>query len=65
MKHVYVILIVLVVALAKAQAPTWNGLETQKLLASCILHHTDSVVCVATDGMAFSYQGAKFVKLTP
>jgi hypothetical protein len=42
--------------------PSWSGVETQQLLANCQLHNSDSVVCVATDGVAFSYQGAAFVK---
>jgi len=53
-------------AFAQTTTPTasWNGIETQQLLANCVLHNTDSVVCVATDGISFSYQGAPFVKLT-
>src|SRR5690242_8767500 len=43
---------------------SWNGIETQQFLASCSLHNNDSVACVATDGISFSYQGAPFVKLT-
>lgn len=46
-------------------SPSWSGVETQQLLANCQLHNSDSVVCVATDGVAFSYQGAAFVKVTP
>lgn len=44
-------------------APSWSGVETQQLLANCQMHNADSVVCVATDGVAFSYQGAAFVKV--
>jgi hypothetical protein len=43
--------------------PSWSGVETQQLLANCQLHNSDSVVCVATDGVAFSFQGAAFVKV--
>lgn len=44
-------------------SPSWSGVETQQLLANCQLHNSDSVVCVATDGVAFSFQGAAFVKV--
>ena len=49
---------------AQTATPPWTGLETQQLLASCTTHGSDNVVCVATDGVAFSYQGAAFVKVS-
>jgi hypothetical protein len=66
MKYFYLILAIASVALLTAQTtitPSWSGVETQQLLANCQLHNSDSVVCVATDGVAFSYQGAAFVKV--
>ena len=42
---------------------SWSGVEVQQLLANCQTHNSDSVVCVASDGVAFSYQGAAFVKI--
>lgn len=65
MKHVYAIIVIFSLTLLMAQTtitPSWSGVETQQLLANCQLHNSDSVVCVATDGVAFSYQGAAFVK---
>jgi hypothetical protein len=53
----------IVYAAAQTATPSWSGVETQQLLANCQLHNADSVVCVATDGVAFSYQGAVFVKV--
>lgn len=43
--------------------PSWTGVETVQLSTQCALHNQDSVICVATDGVNFSYQGAPFVKL--
>jgi hypothetical protein len=65
MKHVYGIVLILAVTVLMAQtaSPTWSGMETQQLLSSCTTHNADSVVCVATDGVSFSYQGAAFVKV--
>jgi hypothetical protein len=54
---------VIVYAAAQTTVQPWSGIETQQLLASCQLHNSDSVVCVATDGVAFSFQGAAFVKV--
>jgi hypothetical protein len=53
---------VIVYAAAQTTVQPWSGIETQQLLSACQLHNSDSVVCVATDGVAFSYQGAAFVK---
>jgi hypothetical protein len=58
-----VLVLAVVVASAQTTTPSWSGVETQQLLASCQLHNSDSVVCVATDGVAFSFQGAAFVKV--
>jgi hypothetical protein len=67
MKKFYLVLALASVALLTAQTTTppqsWSGVETQQLLANCQLHASDSVVCVATDGVKFSYQGAPFVKV--
>jgi hypothetical protein len=65
MKNFYLVLALASVALLTAQTTTqsWSGVETQQLLANCQLHASDSVVCVATDGVKFSYQGAAFTKL--
>jgi hypothetical protein len=51
-------------AMSQTTAPSWGGTEFQQLLASCQPHNSDSVLCVATDGAAFSFQGAPFVNLT-
>jgi len=53
-----------VLLMAQTTTQPWSGTETQQLLASCTVHNTDSVICVATDGVAFSYQGAPFVKVS-
>jgi hypothetical protein len=58
-----VLVVAVVVASAQTTTSSWSGVETQQLLASCQLHNSDSVVCVATDGVAFSFQGAAFVKV--
>jgi hypothetical protein len=60
-----ILVVAVVVASAQTTTPSWSGVETQQLLASCQTHNADSVVCVATDGVAFSYQGAAFVNVTP
>jgi hypothetical protein len=65
MKHIYAVALLFAGIALGAQTtitPSWSGVETQQLLANCQLHNSDSVVCVATDGVAFSYQGAAFVK---
>src|SRR6185437_8666001 len=67
MKKLFGVIAIELVALllmAQTTTPPWSGTETQQLLASCTVHNTDSVICVATDGVAFSYQGAPFVKVS-
>jgi hypothetical protein len=65
MKPLYAIIVIFSLTLLMGQTttPSWSGVETQQLLANCQLHNSDSVVCVATDGVAFSFQGAAFVKV--
>jgi len=65
MKYMYATILLFAGALLGAQTTTstWSGMETQQVLANCVLHASDSVVCVATDGVSFSYQGAAFVKV--
>src|SRR6266851_62134 len=65
MKNVLTVLAILfaTVLLMAQVGQSWNGTETQQLLAACVTHNADSVVCVATDGISFSYQGAAFVKV--
>lgn len=66
MNKFFGIVIILAVTLLMGQtAPqSWSGVETVQLLASCVTHHSDSVLCAANDGVAFSFQGGAFVKLT-
>ena len=59
-----VVLFIAVALLAQTSSTPWSGNETQQLLANCVTHNTDDVVCVATDGVAFSYHGAAFVKVS-
>lgn len=56
-------LVLFAALLLDAQAGTapWNGLEEVQTVSLCALHGTDSVLCVASDGVKFSYQGAPFV----
>jgi hypothetical protein len=44
-------------------ASSWNGVEEVQTVSACVLHGSDSVLCVATDGVKYSYQGAAFVTI--
>lgn len=46
---------------APPAASSWNGIEMVQTVSTCQLHGTDSVWCVGTDGVRYSYQGAAFV----
>ena len=58
------LLFVTIALFAQTSSAPWSGNETQQLLSSCVTHNTDDVVCTATDGVAFSYHGAPFVKVS-
>lgn len=50
-------------AFAQTPANSWNGIEEVQTISMCALHGADSVLCIGTDGMKYSYQGAAFVTI--
>jgi hypothetical protein len=40
---------------------SWNGIEEVQTISLCVLHGSDSVLCIGNDGIKYSYQGAPFV----
>jgi len=60
---VFAIVTVAVLLMAQTSSQPWQGTEMQQFLSGCLTHNNDSVVCVATDGVSFSYQGSPFVKV--
>jgi hypothetical protein len=62
MKNIPIAIAILLVAIVlSAQSTSWNGHEFVQTVSQCALHNQDSVECIATDGIRYSYQGAAFV----
>lgn len=65
MKRLIIIIGLLVVFGFAQTTPTvsssWNGIEEVQTVSQCALHGSDSVLCIGTDGIEYSYQGTKFV----
>lgn len=65
MKRLLIVIALLVVFGFAQTTPTasnsWNGIEEVQTVSQCVLHGSDSVLCIGTDGIEYSYQGAKFV----
>jgi hypothetical protein len=49
-------------AQAATAIPPFPLIEEVQTVSQCFLHGGDSVICIATDGIEFSYLGAAFVK---